>query len=150
MQDNKIYYKVRWQETWEPEERVVAMCAPLLNEFWKEYYAKTQQQQQEVRNVQQQAQQQNQRCQEGNNQPVLQTKEQELITHSIADLTATILPSAIGNGCPPEVSLVVKDQLTVFAKGNSIIYFDSGVELTLLTFKVFGGLTVGCILVNTR
>ena len=137
MQDNKIYYKVRWQETWEPEERVMAMCAPLLNEFWKDYYAKTQQQQQqEVRNVQQQAQQQNQRIQQGNNQPIVQTKEQELITHSIADLTTTMLPSAVGNGCPPEVRLIVKDQFTVFTKGHSITYFDSGLVLTMLTLKV--------------
>ena len=93
------------------------MCAPLLNEFWKEYYAKTQQQQQEVRNVQEQSQQQNQRCQQGNNQPIDQTKEQELITHSITDLTTAILPSAVGNGCPPEVSLFVKDQFTVSQKG---------------------------------
>ncbi|XP_012557987.1 gastrula zinc finger protein XlCGF58.1 isoform X1 [Hydra vulgaris] len=43
-QDSKIYYKVRWQETWEPEERLMTLCAPLVNDFWKNYYAKTQKQ----------------------------------------------------------------------------------------------------------
>jgi len=35
---------VKWQETWEPEERMMNICAPLINEFWKEYYQRTQQQ----------------------------------------------------------------------------------------------------------
>ena len=46
---------MKWQDTWEPEERMMGICAPLINEFWKEYYHRTQ-----SANLQQQQQQQQQ------------------------------------------------------------------------------------------
>ena len=41
---------MKWQDTWEPEDRMMGICAQQIAEFWKEYYQRTQnnfQQQQE-------------------------------------------------------------------------------------------------------
>ncbi|XP_066923143.1 zinc finger protein 665-like [Clytia hemisphaerica] len=43
-QDNKIYYKVKWQDTWEPEDRMSHICAQQIADFWKEYQQRIQQQ----------------------------------------------------------------------------------------------------------
>ena len=38
-QDGKRYYQVKWRDSWEPEERLMAACESALQAFWKEYYA---------------------------------------------------------------------------------------------------------------
>lgn len=39
LQDGKRYYQVKWRDSWEPEERLMAACESALQAFWKEYYA---------------------------------------------------------------------------------------------------------------
>ncbi|XP_065666667.1 zinc finger protein ZFAT isoform X1 [Hydra vulgaris] len=38
-QDGKRYYQVKWRDSWEPEERLMAACEGALQTFWKEYYS---------------------------------------------------------------------------------------------------------------
>ena len=34
---------MKWRESWEPEERLMAACEGALQVFWKEYYANVEQ-----------------------------------------------------------------------------------------------------------
>ena len=42
-QDGKRYYQVKWRDSWEPEERLMAACEGALQTFWKDYYSNVEQ-----------------------------------------------------------------------------------------------------------
>ena len=33
---------MKWQDTWEPEDRLMEICTQQISEFWKDYYQRTQ------------------------------------------------------------------------------------------------------------